>query len=63
MHGSVTHGPTSNGRLSIEKGVRVFKVVMPAFRQLMDDYGHRVPWDPIPFPRVELDPDERLDPD
>ena len=64
MHGCVTHGPKSKGLPSIARGARVLKVIAPALLQLMIDHGHRVRWEPIPYPRVEFeDPSDRLDPD
>lgn len=64
MHGCVTHGPKSKGLPSIIKGARALKIITPALLELIVEHGHRVRWDPIPYPRVGFeDPLERLEPD
>jgi hypothetical protein len=52
MHGCATYGPRSYGRASLEKALRVLKLLVPAFFRLMRQYGHELPWDPIPYPRL-----------
>jgi hypothetical protein len=52
MHGCATYGPRSHGRASLEKAIRVLKVLVPAFYKLMRQYGHELTWDPIPYPRL-----------
>lgn len=52
MHGCATYGPRSFGRASLDKGLRVLRVMVPAFYQLASRYGHAVKWDPVPYPRA-----------
>jgi len=52
MHGCATYGPRSYGRVSLGKALRVLRVLVPAFYQLMRQYGHDMAWDPIPYPRL-----------
>ena len=59
FHGCVTHGPGSRGWESVEQGVAVLNILIPAFRDLMERHGSRVKWEPLPYPRLgsELHPD------
>lgn len=52
MHGCATYGPRSQGRASLEKGLRVLRLLVPACYQLVFRHGHRVKWDPVPYPRT-----------
>jgi hypothetical protein len=52
FHGCVTHGPESRGWESVEQGVAVLKVLVPAFVDLMDRYGSLVKWEALPYPRL-----------
>ena len=52
MHGCATYGSRSYGRASLSKALRVLRVLVPTFYQLMRRYGHDLPWDPIPYPRL-----------
>ena len=52
MHGCATYGARSYGRGSLAKSLRVLRVLVPAFYQLMRQYGHNLSWDPIPYPRL-----------
>lgn len=52
MHGCATYGSRSQGRASLEKGLRVLRVLAPACYQLVFRHGHRVKWDPVPYPRA-----------
>lgn len=52
MHGCATYGSRSYGRASLAKALRVLRVLVPSFYQLMRQYGHDMTWDPIPYPRL-----------
>jgi hypothetical protein len=52
MHGCATYGSRSYGRASLAKALRVLRVLVPAFYQMMRQYGHDLAWDPIPYPRL-----------
>jgi len=52
MHGCATYGARSYGRASLTKGLRVLRVLIPAFYHLARRYGHDLTWDPIPYPRL-----------
>ncbi len=51
MHGCATYGPRSFGRASLDKGLRVLRVMVPAFYQLISRHGQAVKWEPVPYPR------------
>lgn len=52
FHGCATFGQESRGWHSIEKAIPVMRELVPAFYQLMSDYGERVKWPAIPYPRL-----------
>ena len=52
MHGCATYGARSYGRAALAKALRVLRVLIPAFYQLVRQYGHDLAWDPIPYPRL-----------
>lgn len=51
FHGCVTFGRTSLGWASVEKATPVMRELVPAFYQLMFQYGDRMKWPKIPYPR------------
>ena len=52
LHGCVTHGRESRGWESVEQGVAVLKILIPAFADLVERHGDRVKWEPLPYPRL-----------
>ncbi|RMH33377.1 MAG: hypothetical protein D6690_12305 [Nitrospirae bacterium] len=52
FHGCATYGPKSKGIESLENGLAVLRVLVPAFHELMSRYGQHLDWPPIPYPRV-----------
>jgi hypothetical protein len=52
VHGCVTYGSVSRGWESVEQGVAVLRVLVPAFTDLMERHGSLVKWEALPYPRV-----------
>lgn len=52
FHGCVTHGPDSRGWQSVEQGIAVLRILVPAFVELLERHGNLVKWDPLPYPRL-----------
>lgn len=52
IHGSATASPSSKGYPSLQSGVRFLEIMAPAFFDLLETYGDRVPkWPKAPYPR------------
>lgn len=55
FHGCAMFGPESKGWESIETATPVLRALLPAFHQLMLQYGDRIEWPKSPYPRQYSD--------